>query len=56
MKIFSTMTDVPFAVTNKAAIIACISVGNPGYGFVFISMPFNLLGDSNVILFSSTCI
>src|SRR5699024_10339469 len=41
---FSTITDVPFATVKAVTNIDCMSVGKPGYGIVFISTAFNLLG------------
>ena len=41
---FSTITEVPLAKVSVTANIDCISVGNPGYGIVFISTAFSLLG------------
>lgn len=53
---FSITIDVPFATVSILANIDCISVGNPGYGIVFISTAFNFLGAINSILFFSISI
>ena len=52
-KIFSVTVEVPFATVNIDKNTDCISVGNPGYGKVFNSIPFNLLGAiKEILLFS----
>ena len=46
---FSIITDTPFEVTSIPPNTACMSVGNPGYGIVFISTAFSFLGACNKI-------
>ena len=53
---FSTTTDVPFAVVSILANIDCISVGKPGYGIVFISTALIFLVLFRIISFFSTSI
>ena len=53
---FSTITEVPLAIVNVLANIDCISVGNPGYGIVFILTAFSFLGECKYILFFPTSI
>ena len=53
---FSTIIDVPLAVVNIAENTDCISVGNPGYGMVFMSNAFIFLLELIFILFFSISI
>ena len=54
-QIMNGIIELPFAVVNNVANIDCISVGNPGYGIVFILTDFNFFGAFICICLSSIC-